>query len=303
MGARLASTHASQFPRVGRRHPWRWVSLVVVVLACLLFARALATNGNLDWTSVGHYLFNDAILSGVTVTIELTLICQTIGILLGTALALGRVGDNPVAQGIAAGYSWLFRGTPVLVQLIFWYNLALLFPRIGVGIPFTSLWVSANTNAVITSLTASIIGLGLNEAAYMSEIIRAGIDAVDAGQTEAALAMGMRRWQTMCSIVLPQALRTIVPPTGNQLIQMLKATSLVAFIAGGDLLTRAEGIYSDNFEVIPLLIVATLWYLSMTTVATVVEQVLERRFARGVRRRGNRGRFLKGLLGVGTGNS
>jgi len=193
-----------------------------------------------------------------------------------------------VASTFAIGYGWLFRGIPVLVQLIFWYNLALLFPRLSIGLPFTPWGVGVGTNAVITGFSAAVLGLGLNEAAYMAEIIRAGIIGVDAGQAEAARALGMRQPQVLRHVILPQAMRVIVPPTANQIILMLKATSLTAFIAGGDLLTQAEGIYSNNFQVIPLLIDASLWYISLTAVATLAQQMLERQVGRGVLSGGSR---------------
>lgn len=271
----------ASLPRVPARHPWRWVLAALLVLAAILLIRSLAFNHNLRWPVVGRYLFSPAILSGVGETIELTLICQAIGIALGTLLALARLARNPVANTFAVTYGWIFRGIPVLVQMIFWYNLALLFPRLGIGLPFSPWGIGIATNSVISGFSAAILGLGLNEGAYMAEIIRAGIIGVDSGQAEAARALGMRQSQVLRHVVLPQALRVIVPPTANQLILMLKATSLTAFIAGGDLLTQAEAIYSNNFQVIPLLIVASLWYIALTAVATVGQQMLERRVGRG----------------------
>jgi polar amino acid transport system permease protein len=267
-------------PHARRGHPMRVVSAVVIIAVLALIAQSLATNRKIGWGQVGTYLFNGTILSGVLTTIELTVICQAIGIVLGLALGLFRVSVNPVLRTIAAAYSWLFRGTPVLVQLILWFNLALLFPRLAIGIPFTSINVSVQTNTVITAFVASVLGLGLNEGAYMMEIVRGGILSVGKGQMEAALALGMTPRKARLRIVLPQTLPMVIPPTGNQLVQMLKATSLVAFVAGGDLLTRAQAIYSNNYAVIPLLIVATLWYLVMTLVASLLQQLFERRVNR-----------------------
>jgi polar amino acid transport system permease protein len=267
-------------PRARRSHPGRLLAVLVIVGVLALAVNALAHNRKVGWGEVGTYLFHGTILDGVLTTIELTVLCQAIGIVLGVAFGLARVSGNPVLRTVATVYSWLFRGTPVLVQLILWFNLGLLFPRLAIGIPFTSLNTSVATNTVITAFVASVLGLGLNEGAYMMEIVRAGILSVGKGQTEAALALGMTPRQALFRTVLPQTLPTVIPPTGNQLVQMLKATSLVAFVAGGDLLTRAQAIYSNNYAVIPLLIVATLWYLAMTLVASVGQYFLERRLAR-----------------------
>jgi polar amino acid transport system permease protein len=264
-------------PRARQAHPWRIVLAVVVLAVLAFFGHSLGTNTKIGWGQVGTYLFNGTILSGILTTIELTVLCQAIGIILGIVFALFRISGNPVLAAIAGAYSWLWRGTPVLVQLIIWFNLGLLFPHLAIGIPFTSLNVSAQTNTVITGFVASMLALGLNEGAYMMEIFRGGILSVGRGQTEAALALGMTPRKALLRIVIPQTLPAVIPPTGNQLVQMLKATSLVAFVAGGDLLTRAQAIYSNNYEVIPLLIVATLWYLVMTLVATLLQQLLERR--------------------------
>jgi polar amino acid transport system permease protein len=273
-------------PRARRAYPGR-VLLALVILAILAFVvNSLATNSKIGWGQVGTYLFNSTILQGVVTTLELTVICQAIGIVIGVIFGLFRVSGNPVLNAVAVAYSWLFRGTPVLVQLILWFNLGLLFPRLAIGIPFTSVNASVQTNTVITAFVASVLGLGLNEGAYMMEIVRAGILSVGRGQTEAALALGMTPRRALLRTVLPQTLTTVIPPTGNQLIQMLKATALVAFVAGGDLLTRAQAIYSNNYAVIPLLIVATLWYLAMTLVASVLQHLLERRVGHGRARSG-----------------
>jgi polar amino acid transport system permease protein len=210
-----------------------------------------------------------------------------IGIVLGVVVAVMRLSTNPVLKYVSFAFVWLFRGTPVLVQLIIWFNLALIFPHIGPG------FAQADTNHVITPFVAALLGLGLNEAAYMSEIVRAGILSVDPGQTEAAHALGMTRTLMMRRIVLPQAMRIIIPPTGNETITMLKTTSLVAVIAANDLLTRAQAIYSSNYAVFELLLVASFWYLALTSVASVFQYFLERRFARGFSRHGPSGPGLR----------
>jgi polar amino acid transport system permease protein len=215
------------------------------------------------------------------VTIELTLAAQAIGILLGILLAVMRLSPNPLVGGASWIYVWFFRGTPVLVQLLFWYSIAALYPTVSLGIPFGPSVLSFNANSVITSFMTVVLALGLNEGAYMSEIVRAGIISVDEGQTEAAYSLGMTRLQTMRRIVLPQAMRVILPPTGNETISMLKTTSLASVVAGSDLLTQAQNISNVNYEVISLLVVASIWYLAMTSLLYVGQYYLERHFARG----------------------
>ena len=259
-----------------RFHVGRWIVAGVILLLCALLARSVIANPNLDWTAVGKFITAQAILEGLEVTVELTVISMAIGIVGGALLALMGQSRNGVAASVARAYIWLFRGTPLLVQLIFWYNLAILFPTFSLGIPFTHLGVSESTNLLISGFTASILGLGLNEAAYTAEIVRAGLIGVPRGQVDAALSIGMTRGRAMRSIVLPQAIRIIIPPTGNELIGLLKSSSLVSVVGGGDLLTRAEFIYGQNFEVIPLLFVVCVWYLVLTTLATIGQHYLER---------------------------
>lgn len=249
-------------------------AVVVVILAAFLYA--IATNQNIAWNVVAENLFGPSILSGLWITISLTVLSMIIGIVLGIALAVMRLSPNRVLSSVAAGYIWFFRGTPQLVQLLLWFNLALFFPRLGIGD------FSLDTNTVITAFVAALLGLGLNEGAYMAEIVRGGILSVDHGQTEASMALGMRRRKTMFTVVLPQAMRVIIPPMGNDLITMLKMTSLVTVIAAPDLLNRAQTISTRNFYIFELLIVASIWYLVLTTIATIIQSRLEKRFARGV---------------------
>jgi polar amino acid transport system permease protein len=262
------------------KHTGRHVAAALVTAALVWLVVRLATNDNMHWPDVGTFMFSKTILLGVGVTLQLTILCMAVGTLLGLVVAVLRMSASTFLSSIAALYVWFFRGVPVLVQLIFWYNLSLLFPTIGVYLPFTDVGASAPTNSVISALMASVLGLGLNVAAYMAEIFRGGILAVDTGQVEAASALGMRRSRVFRRIVLPQAMRVVIPPAGNQFIDLMKATSMVAFIAGGDLLTRTQQIYSMNFLVIPLLVVASLWYLALTTLATIGQYFLERRFGR-----------------------
>ncbi|HET7310413.1 MAG TPA: amino acid ABC transporter permease [Mycobacteriales bacterium] len=268
-------------PVVPLRHPGRWVAAAVVLVLVAMFVHWLVATEALHWGVVGHYLFEPVILTAVRRTIVLTIIAMVIGIVLGVVLAVMRLSPNPVLSGSAWTYIWFFRGTPVLVQLLFWYNLPAVLHSLSVGVPFGPSWFHTDPKTIITQFGAAILGLGLNEAAYMAEIARAGILSVDEGQTEAAQALGMTRAKTMQRIVLPQAMRVIIPPTGNETISMLKTTSLVFAIGYTELLTTVQIIYGRTFETIPLLIVASIWYIFMTTVLSVGQYYLERYYARG----------------------
>lgn len=263
------------------RHPLRWVAVVVLAVLVAALATSFVTNRRFQWDVIGNYLFSRNIVDGVARTLELTAICMAIGIVVGTLVAVGRLSPNPVLAGAAWVYIWVFRGTPVLVQLILWFNLAALYPELGVGIPGQPLWFEVNTNQLITPLMAAILGLSLNEAAYMAEIVRSGILSVDEGQTEAGLTIGMTRLRVLRRIVLPQAIRVIIPNTGNQLIGLLKYTSLVSVLAVPDLLYSAELVYQQNYKVVPLLLVAAIWYLVITSLLMFGQYYLERHFARG----------------------
>jgi polar amino acid transport system permease protein len=263
------------------RHPGRWVAAAIVLVIAIAIVNSMATNKRFQWGQVGHFMFDHRITSGVIVTIELTLAAQALGIVLGVLLAVMRLSPNPLVAGGSWLYVWFFRGTPVLVQLLFWYNIAALYPEIHLGIPFGPQFISINANSAVTPFMTVVLALGLNEGAYMSEIVRAGIISVDEGQQEAALSLGMTRLQTMRRIVLPQAMRVIIPPTGNETISMLKTTSLAFVVAGLDLLSAAENIAGANFEPIALLIVASFWYLILTSVLYVGQYYLERHYARG----------------------
>ena len=281
---------ASQAPRpeairaIPVRHPWRWVAAVAVLAFMVAAVYTIATASDLRWPVVQHYLFQDRVRLGVVGTIELTILAMAIGLVLGVLLAVMRLSPNPVMSAVSWFYIWFFRGTPVLVQLFFWWNLGLVLPTIGIGIPFTDIGWHAKTSDLITPLLASMLGLGLNEGAYMAEIVRAGIISVDQGQTEAAMALGMHRPLVLRRIVLPQAMRVIIPPTGNETISMLKTSSL-AFIAQFNELFRVQQeISAFNFRIVELLIVISFWYLILTSVLTVGQYYLERYFARGSQR-------------------
>ena len=246
------------------------VTAIVAALAILLSVR-IAASGAIDWPIVASFMLHPAILDGLVMTLELTVLAMVVGVLLGILLAVMAVSRYPAVQAASHLYVWVFRGTPLLVQLIFWFNIALVFPVVGIGpwqIPI---------NTLVTPFAAALLGLGLNEAAYMAEIVRAGISSVDKGQGEAGISVGMSEGQVMRHVVLPQALKVIIPPTANQTIGMLKNTSIVSVIGAQELLTKAQDIYARNFHVIELLIVASIWYLVMTTVASAFQFWLERR--------------------------
>ena len=267
------------------RRRGRWVAGAVVLLLVTIAVHSVATNPRFGWGTFGDFFFDPRILHGVVVTIELTVISMAIGIVLGVVLAVMRLSPNPLVAASSWTYVWLFRGTPVLVQILFWSFISALYPRISFGVPFGGPeLLHGSANAVITPFVAAILALGLNEGAYMAEIVRAGIISVDEGQTEAAHALGMTRLKTMRRIVLPQAMRVIIPPTGNETISMLKTTSLVSVIAYSELLYSAQLIYSVNYRQIPLLLVVSAWYLIMTTVLSIGQYYIERRFSRGASR-------------------
>ncbi len=251
------------------------MSAVVVLLITAWVVNLFATNPSMRWDVVRQYMFDPQVKAGVVGTIELTVIGQAVAIAVGFVIALLKQSQNPVSTVFANFYVWFFRAVPLLVQLLFWFNIGILLPTMGLSIPFTDIGFSARTNDVISGFTAAILGLGLHEAAYMAEIVRAGILSVPRGQMDAALSIGMERGDAMRRIVLPQSLRVIIPPTGNQFIGLLKASSLVSAIGGGDLLTRVEYIYGENFLIIPLLIVATIWYVAMVAVASVIQYFIE----------------------------
>jgi polar amino acid transport system permease protein len=266
------------------RHPWRWVSalLVLGVVASLLYQ--IATAPRLKWDVVVYWLFQPSILSGLRVTIELTVIAMAIGVSLGVVLAVMRLSANPVVSTVSWFYIWFFRGTPVLVQLFFWFNLQLVLPHLTFGIPFTPLVWQGDTLSIITPFLAAILGLGLNEAAYMAEIVRAGIISVEHGQTEAAQALGMTRLQVMRRVIIPQAMRVIIPPTGNETISMLKTSSLAYITTTLELFYVQYLTSAYNYRFVEMLIVASIWYIVCTSVLTVGQYYLERYFARGASR-------------------
>ena len=266
------------------RHPGRWVAAAIILYLSAALVKSVATNPRFEWGIIRHYFTSSRVLQGLVTTLELTVLCMAIGIVIGILLAVMRLSANPLVSGASWLYIWLFRGTPVLVQILFWGFIAALYPTLSLGIPLGPQFVHFSANSAITPFVAGMLALGLNEGAYMAEIVRAGIISVEEGQTEAAQSLGMTRLQTMRRIVLPQAMRVIVPPTGNETISMLKTTSLVSVIAVTDLLYSVQLIYAVNYKTIPLLIVASIWYLIVTTVLSFGQYYLERYFGRGAAR-------------------
>ncbi len=264
-------------PRYGQ---WVGGAALAVFAAWIVFQ--LATNPGFEWPVVASFMLDREVLNGLQTTCVLTVLVMLIGVAVGMVLAVLTLSGGSVGALAAGSYIWFFRGTPVLVQLVFWYNLASLFPSVSLGIPFGGPKLFAVPSTVaISSFTAALLGLGLNEGAYMAEIIRAGLLSVPPGQSEAARALGYRRTQAFRYVVLPQAMRSILPPTGNQVIGMLKLSSLASVVALPELMEAVENIYSRTFQTIPLLIVAALWYLVLTSVLSAVQRWVERRYGRG----------------------
>ena len=262
------------------RH-WGRITLAVLVIAGLIIAvQGFATNPNIDWAVVWEFLFSPAILNGLWGTLQLTFWSMIFATTLAVIIAVMRTSESKIISGFAAGYVYIFRGIPLIVLLIFVGNLGLFFKEFALGIPFTDIvFFSIPSREVMTPFIAAIIGLSLAGSGYMAEIVRAGLLSVGRGQREAAKALGCTPGTTLRYIVMPQALKVLIPPMGNELIGMLKATSIVSVIAGGDLLTMALGISGLNYRTIELLIVATIWYLLVISVLSIGQYFVERRTA------------------------
>ena len=268
------------------RHPWRWVAAIVIVVLVALFLYGAATNEAYGWTTFGKYILDERIFSGVVVTLELTILSMILAIVLAVLLAVMRLSPNPVFRSVSWVYLWIFRGTPVYVQLVFWGLFPTIYKNIQLGIPFGPTFFTINIQNLSLYFLLAVIGLGLNEAAYLAEIIRAGISSVPEGQSEASTALGMSWLMTMRRTVLPQAMRVIIPPTGNEFIGQLKTTSLVAAVPFTfDLFGRQRDISAVLFQPIPLLLVAAGWYLLITSILMVGQFYLERYFSRGASRK------------------
>jgi polar amino acid transport system permease protein len=260
------------------------LSTLVLALAISVFVHALIVAPTMQWSVVSHYLFSSLILHGLLRTIELTLTCEVLAVVTAAVLAWLLISGSPPWRAAVHAYQWFFRSVPELAQLIFWFNLSLLFPRLKFGIPFGGpIFGSLSTNAVVTPWVAAIIGIGLHEGAYLAEVFRSGIASVDDGQREAAQALGLSPRRTFRRVIFPQAMWVIVPNAGSRLIGTLKITSLASVLAIQELLYTTETIYSRTFQTIPLLLVATVWYMVCVAFLRVVQYRLERHYARSAR--------------------
>lgn len=267
---------------VPRRHPGRWIAVALLGILVAQIAHNLVVNPNFHWNVFFQYLFAPTVIAGVGWTLLLTVLAMTVAIICAGTLVLMRDSDNPVLQLLAWLWIWFFRGTPLYTQLLFWGLFAVLFPRLSLSIPFGPEIVGVPTNWIVTASVAAILGLGLNESAYLAEIFRAGFNGIDRGQTEAAQAIGMSRGRIWWRILLPQAMRTIIPPTGNETIGMLKGTSLVLAVPFTlDLMFATNAIANRIYLPVPLLMVAAFWYLSVTSILMIGQRYLERHFGRG----------------------
>jgi len=278
---------ATTKPRVHRRGALEYVAWAACVLLAIGVARTLITNENFQWDVVAQYVTAETVLRGLLMTVVLTILCMTFGALLGLLVAVLRVSPLRPVRILAGAYVTFFRGTPVLVQLIFWFNIAALYPHLAIGIPFTDVSQDIDVNRLISATTAAVVGLSLNQAAYQAEIFRGGFASVDKGQIEAADALGMSRGTKLRRVIVPQSMPTIVPATGNQFIGMFKETSLVSVLGVGELLMSVQLIYARTYQTIPLLIVACVWYLFMTMLLSYPQSKIEKKFSRTRERAGN----------------
>jgi polar amino acid transport system permease protein len=277
-----ASTNDHDVVAKPLRHPWRWVSGVLVVGVLALFVYSLWASPSVDHDIILKYLFNEQILNGAVLTVVITIVAMLIATILAVVLAVMKLSPNPLLKAVASAFIGFFRGTPLLLQIVFWGYLGIIYPTLTFGIPFTDIvFVHGQTSALIPSLAAGIIALALNEAAYSAEIVRAGILSVDGGQMEAAASLGMRGGYTLRRIILPQAMRVIIPPMGNEFISMLKNTALLEVVAVLELYTQSTMISAQNLAQVELLVVAGFWYLVMTTILSIPQRQLEKKYGRG----------------------
>jgi polar amino acid transport system permease protein len=274
----------AEAPIVARRRPGRLIASAAVLLLFALLLDSVVRNQAFQWDVVGRYFTTAAIVNGLVLTLWLTAVVMVLGFALGTLLAVCRLSGNPVLRTLSWGYVWVFRATPLLVQLLFWFNIGALYPTVSLGIPYGPELFSVKTVNLLGPTLTAVIGLTLHEAAYAAEVVRGGLLSVDQGQLEAAQSLGLRRSRVLRRIVVPQAMRSIVPAAGNMLIGTLKGTSIVSVLAVQDLLYSAQVVYNQTYQVIPLLLVATLWYIAVTSVLSVGQYYLERHYARGTTR-------------------
>ncbi|MGH4030876.1 amino acid ABC transporter permease [Actinomycetota bacterium Odt1-20B] len=266
------------------RHPWRWVAVAVTAVLLVQFAHGLATNPGWEWEVFAEFFTADVILKAVWVTLQLTFYGTALGFGLGVVLAFMRLSASPFLKSVAFAYIWAFRSIPLIVQLLFWFNLAYLYKELQFGIPFGPGFFSFDTMGLVGAMSAAVLGLALHQAAYAAEIVRAGVLAVDGGQLEAAAALGIPRLRQIRRIVLPQAMRSILPNAANEVISLFKGTSIVSVVAIGELFYQVQVVYGRNGRVVPLLMVATAWYILLTTALSVLQHYVERHFSKGATR-------------------
>src|SRR4051794_3120531 len=297
------------------RHPGRWVAATVIAVLMAMFVHMLVTNDRFQWSFMADNMFREPILRGVETTLILTLVSMVIGVALGVVIAVMRLSDNPILSWSAWVYTWFFRAVPRLVLLTVFGNLGFLYPRLRLGLPFSdqigdllgvqvhgTIW-GVDANDFFAGFRAALLGLALSEAAYMAEIVRAGILAVDTGQLEAAHSLGMGRALAMRRVVLPQAMRVIIPPTGNETIAMLKDTSLVLAVpVSNELFFQLQAIGTRTFRIFPMLVAACLWYLALSSVLMVGQYFIERRFSRGFGTRAQSNRPPPPVTGLSAGH-
>ncbi len=266
------------------RHPGRWVAVAIALVLVAQLVHALVTNPGLEWATFRQYFFDPSVLHGVWLTIELTVYAALAGFAGGIVLAFMRLSANPLLRVTAYGYVWVVRSVPLLVQVLFWFNISYLYSRLSIGVPFGPEFFSFSTTNLVSSVSAAVIALSVNEAAFASEIVRAGVLSVSHGQLEAAAALGIPKRRQLMRIVLPQAMRTIAPNAANQLISLFKNTSIVSVMAIMELFYTVQVIYGRTSRIVPMLLVATAWYVLLTTLLTIFQYYVERRFAKGTTR-------------------
>ncbi|WP_405546112.1 amino acid ABC transporter permease [Streptomyces phaeochromogenes] len=263
------------------RHPWRWVAVTVTAVLLAQFVHGLATNSGWEWEVFAEFFTAEVILKAVWVTLQLTFYGTALGFALGIVLAFMRLSASPFLKAVSFAYIWAFRSIPLIVQLLFWFNLAYLYKKLEFGIPFGPGFFSFDTMGLVGAMSAAVLGLALHQAAYAAEIVRGGVLSVDSGQLEAAAALGIPRLRQIRRIVLPQAMRSILPNAANEVISLFKGTSIVSVMAIGELFYQVQVIYGRNGRVVPLLMVATAWYILLTTALSVLQYYVERHFAKG----------------------
>ncbi|MGP3940737.1 MULTISPECIES: amino acid ABC transporter permease [Streptomyces] len=266
------------------RNPWRWAAVAVTAVLVAQFAHGLITNPGWEWDVFADFFTTRTILKAVWITIQLTFYGTALGFALGIVLAFMRLSRSPFLKSVAFTYIWAFRSIPLIVQLLFWFNLTYLYKRLDFGIPFGPGFFSFDTAGLVGAMSAAVLGLALHQAAYAAEIVRGGVLAVDGGQLEAAAALGIPRLRQLRKIVLPQAMRSILPNAANEVISLFKGTSIVSVMAIGELFYQVQVVYGRNGRVVPLLMVATVWYIILTTVLSIAQYYVERRFSRGATR-------------------